>query len=230
MVRLYRHKCFINENGLLFLCEGKKGQIFDKRLCLPVSMKLKVLAEVHGSKASGQFKQEIVVGILLKRYFWPTMAVDFDEYHRARSAIFKMTVRLEKYRHSYGRRGQLHIGIKSSTLTSLDKSVTPNKYVLDVTDAFNHWITLLPLPNKEALTVAIAIFEYWVFVFGPMTTVHSDNGSEFISSVTQELIQLMQTKFHAGCSYHLQSQGIVQRVHRTIAKYLRIFVDKSTTN
>ena len=41
IVRLYGHKCFINENGLLYLCDGKKGQVFDKRLWVPVSMKLK---------------------------------------------------------------------------------------------------------------------------------------------------------------------------------------------
>ena len=72
------------------------------------------------------------------------------------------------------------------------KSVTPNKYILDITDAFAHWVTLVPLPNKEAITIATAIFEHWVCVFDPMTTIHSYNGSEFISSVTQELFKLMQ--------------------------------------
>ena len=65
---------------------------------------------------------------------------------------------------------------------------------------------------------------------GGRPRLHSDNGTEFISSVTQQLFQLMQTRFHAGCSYHPQSQGTVERIHRTIAEYLRIFVDESTTN
>ena len=60
-----------------------------------------------------------------------------------------------------------------------------------MTDAYTHWVTLVPNPNKEAITVATAIFEHWVCVFGPMSAVHSDNGSEFISSVTQELFKLM---------------------------------------
>ena len=71
------------------------------------------------------------------------------------------------------------------------KSITANKYVLDVTDAFTHWVVLVPLPDKQALIVATAIFEHWVCVFGPMSAVHSDNGSEFISSVTQQLFQLI---------------------------------------
>ena len=62
IVRLYGHKCFINENGLLYLCDGKKGQVFDKRLWVPVSMKIKVMSDAHGSYAAGHFKQELVVG------------------------------------------------------------------------------------------------------------------------------------------------------------------------
>ena len=87
------------------------------------------------------------------------------------------------------------------------KSVKSNKYILDITDAFTRWIVLVPLPNKEAITVATAIFEHCVCVFGPMNTVHSDNGTEFISSVTQELFKLIQAKSHLGCSYHSHSKG-----------------------
>ena len=233
IVRLYGHKCFINENGLLFLCDGKRGQVFDKRLWVPVNMKLLVMADAHGSQASGHFKQEIVVGTLLKQYFWPSMAVDVDEFVKACPQCH-----VQNDRQARRTRAQLRSpppATYRNQVVYVDligplKSVTPNKYVLDITDAYSHWVTLVPLPNKEALTVATAIFEHWVCIFGPMSAVHSDNGTEFISSVTQQLFQLMQTRFHAGCSYHPQSQGTVERIHRTIAEYLRIFVDESTTN
>ena len=233
IVRLYGHKCFINENGLLFLCDGKRGQVFDKRLWVPVNMKLLVMADAHGSQASGHFKQEIVVGTLLKQYFWPSMAVDVDEFVKACPQCH-----VQNDHQARRTRAQLRSpppATYRNQVVYVDligplKSVTPNKYVLDITDAYSHWVTLVPLPNKEALTVATAIFEHWVCIFGPMSAVHSDNGTEFISSVTQQLFQLMQTRFHTGCSYHPQSQGTVERIHRTIAEYLRIFVDESTTN
>ena len=99
-----------------------------------------------------------------------------------------------------------------------------------MTDAYTRYVTLVPLPDKKAFTVANAIFEKYVMVFGPPTNVHTDNGREFSNQVCDELYELIKARSHTGCAYHPQAQGIVERNHRTINEYLRIFVDNSTTN
>jgi len=39
-------------------------------------------------------------------------------------------------------------------------STNNNKYVLVLTDAYTKYVELVPLPNKEAITVATAIFHH----------------------------------------------------------------------
>ncbi len=45
-------------------------------------------------------------------------------------------------------------------------SDTGKKFILCITDAFTKYVELVALPNKEAATVAEAIFDKWICWFG----------------------------------------------------------------
>ena len=233
IIRLFGYKCFIDNSGLLFLCDGRRGQVFSKRLWVPVSMRQKVLSDAHGSLTSGHFKQEIVVGTLLQRYFWPSLAQDVEEFVTSCPECY-----IQQDRKARKTRTPLHpwpIPTYRNQIIYVDligplKSVTANRFVLDITDAYTRWTTLVAIPNKEAFTVAAAIFDNHTLQQGPCQAIHSDNGTEFVNQVCAELYRLIEAKSHTGCSYHPHAQGLVERVHRSVAEYLRIFVDESTTN
>lgn len=53
------------------------------------------------------------------------------------------------------------------------------KDVLSIIDHLTRSALLVPLPNKEALTVANALIERAIGIFGPPGTLHSDLGPEF---------------------------------------------------
>ena len=233
IIRLFGYKCFVDDNGLLFLCDGRQGQVFSKRLWVPVSMRQKVLSDSHGSTTSGHFKQAIVVGTLLQRYFWPSLAQDVEEFVKSCPECY-----IQQDRKARKTRTPLNpwpIPTYRNQIIYVDligplKSVTNNRFVLDITDAYTRWTILVPLPNKEAFTVAVAIFENHTLQQGPCQAIHSDNGTEFVNQIAAELFRLIEANSHTGCSYHPHSQGLVERVHRSVAEFLRIFVDESTTN
>ena len=233
ILRLFAPKAYIGDDGLLYLLDGKPGQMFQRRIWVPKAMRQLVLADAHGSQSSGHFAREMVVQKLLQQYWWPTIALDVDEFVSSCPECY-----IQDDRHARKTRSPLSpYPIPSyrnqylfCDLVGPLRSATPNKYVLDMTDAYTRWCTLVPIKNKLASTVAEAIFEKYVMVFGAIANICSDNGLEFANQVADELFRLIETKSHKGCSYHPHAQGLVERNHRTINEYLRIFVNESTTN
>lgn len=52
--------------------------------------------------------------------------------------------------------------------------------------------------------------------FGIATQISSDNGSAFILNVVKLVLQALKVKQRCGCVYHPRSQGVVERINRTL--------------
>jgi len=55
------------------------------------------------------------------------------------------------------------------------------KCVLCITDAFTKYAIINVIVNKDAETVADAIYKEWFSKFGILAQVHTDGGKEFIN-------------------------------------------------
>ncbi|VDI12320.1 Hypothetical predicted protein [Mytilus galloprovincialis] len=67
----------------------------------------------------------------------------------------------------------------------LKTSPNGNQYLFTASDMFSKYLLVLPIRNKDMLTVSNAVFSL-VSQFGVCETLISDQGSEFIGSCTQE--------------------------------------------
>lgn len=88
------------------------------------------------------------------------------------------------------------------------------KYILSVMDIFSRYVWLKALPNKAAGSVAkhlSIIFRE----FGEPKVVQHDRGKEFDGKVTQ-LLKTRNIKNIKSRPYHPQSQGKVERMHRSL--------------
>ena len=102
------------------------------------------------------------------------------------------------------------------------------KYVLCITDAFTKYVDFVALPNKEAPTVTQGIFERWFCRFGMPLDLVTDQGKEFCSQLSEDLLKLMQVSHLKTTAYHPQCNSQAEVANKTIAKYLDSFVDEST--
>ena len=94
------------------------------------------------------------------------------------------------------------------------------KYVAVLTCAFTKWVEVIPIANKEAVTVAKAIFEEWICRRGVMNLLVSDGGKEFANNILDELCKLMKCEKHVVSPYHPMANGQVERFNRDMRKYL----------
>jgi hypothetical protein len=102
------------------------------------------------------------------------------------------------------------------------------KFILCMTDALTKYVELVPLQNKEATTVAEAIFDKWICRFGAPLDLITDQGKEFCAKVSNNLLKKLGTNHLTTLPHHPQCNSQAEVANKTIAKYLASFCDNST--
>ena len=89
-------------------------------------------------------------------------------------------------------------------------------YLLTIVDRFSRWPEALPISSINAETVAETFYDGWVARFGCPTTVTTDRGSQFESRLMARLHELTGSNRIHTTAYHPASNGLVERLHRTL--------------
>ena len=103
--------------------------------------------------------------------------------------------------------------MKNSAVSKKGKTY---QYILTVQDVFSRYLWLRPLTGKSSKLVARELKKLYTEV-GPPRVIQSDNGGEFKQAVNL-LCKSLGVKIIRGSPYHPQSQGTVERSHRSLRK------------
>ncbi len=99
---------------------------------------------------------------------------------------------------------------------------TGNRYVLIVADYFTKWPEAFALPDQETGNVVEVLVKDVVCRFRVLPELHSDQGRNFESNIFAEMCGTLGiTKTHTTP----QSDGMVERMNRTLEAQLSMFVD-----
>ena len=163
--------------------------------------------------------------LIKNRYFWPSMDRDIAMW--CRECMNCQEAKVNRHTKSPAQSFSLpsprfqtvHIDIVGplptvKSLNSPDNS--PYKYILTMIDRATRWIEATPLIEITASSVARAFVESWLSRFGVPLHLITDRGSQFESELFTELSAI--TGFHRlrTTSYHPQTNGLVERMHRTL--------------
>lgn len=68
----------------------------------------------------------------------------------------------------------------------------------------------VPIPDKRATTIAKAIFENFILIYGPMKQLTTDHGTEYLNSTISELCKLLKINHITSTAYHHRSLGTIE--------------------
>ena len=109
------------------------------------------------------------------------------------------------------------------TIGPLPPDEEGNKYIIVIIDVFSRFIELYPCKNVTAEAATRAILQH-MGRYGPPGEILTDNGSQFIAEVTQQLIQVVDTLPIAILPYSHEENGIVERVNKEVIRHLRAII------
>jgi transposase InsO family protein len=99
-------------------------------------------------------------------------------------------------------------------------------YLLVFIDTLTGWIKAIPTNNKRVSTVATLLFKEIIPCFGLPVSLQSDNRPEFTSTVIQQLISYIESKWRFLIPYHPQSSGKVEKANHTLKNILPKFTQE----
>ena len=107
-------------------------------------------------------------------------------------------------------------------------STNGNKWILHVVCMATNYSVTVPIPNKEAKTVAKAFHDH-VIIGGPCVCpveILSDRGSEFLNSVFGAMTEQYNLKHLKTTAMHPTGNSQNERVHRTLGAILKTMLHK----
>jgi len=109
-------------------------------------------------------------------------------------------------------------------------TLTGNTYILTIQDDLTKYSMGIPIPNHQANTIAEAFVVNFVCAHGIPQTILTDQGTDFLSKIFTEVCKLLQINKINTSPFHPQTNGSLERSHRTLTEYLRHYVDKKLNN
>ncbi|KAK3107787.1 hypothetical protein FSP39_022147 [Pinctada imbricata] len=101
-----------------------------------------------------------------------------------------------------------------------------NKYILVVTDYFTKLTEIYPMPYMQAKTVADILVRAWIKRYGCPAELHSDQGRQYESLIFKEMCKLLEINKTRTTSLHPWSDGMVERMNRTVNDMLSKYIQK----
>jgi len=120
--------------------------------------------------------------------------------------------------------------VQIDTIGPLPKSAMGHEYAITIICELTKFLVAAPLPDKSAKSVAKAIVDNLILLYGPIKEILTDLGTEYKNQVMAELCKLLKINHKTSTPYHHQTVGTVERNHRTFNEYLRSYINSDKTD
>jgi transposase InsO family protein len=117
--------------------------------------------------------------------------------------------------------------INIDTIGPLPADDRGNQYLIVIIDCFSRFVELYEVPDTSARYAAQALLEHISRYCDP-EIILSDNGTQYVNSVIDELIKLMGPDHELTTAYSHEENGLVERANKEVMRHLRaILFDKN---
>ena len=199
----------------------------DKQLVAPLHLQTTVMKYLHTSRLGGHFGIKRTFESINRRVWWPGMRKDIELWCQNCDACQRRNLRMGSAKVPLY---QVPVGapfdrIAMDILSFTETTASGNKCVLVVSDYFTKWAEAYALPDHYSSTIAHVLVTEFFCRYGVPRVIHSDGGGEFRSNLMMDLYKLLEFYSTRTTPYHPQSDGLVERLNRTLVGMLSKFCE-----
>ena len=194
------------------------------RAVVPRSMAQAIIREAHDSALGGHQGIFRTHERIREDFWWPNMLGDIITHTRNCQTCQATSMKdappaspNQEYEQSRVPNERIHADL-FGPLKGADGS---NKYILGITDSFTKILRLATIPNKEAATVAMALWKDWMAIYGIPKIIVTDQGREFTNSLSKAIFSLLKVDHKLTSPYWPVCNQAQEHQNKTLAQFLR---------
>lgn len=166
--------------------------------------------------------------LITNKFYWPSMNKQIGMWAKTcikcqRSKVQRHTKSQLGTFQSGNRFEHIHVDLVGPLPTTADGY----RYLVTIIDRKTGWPEAFPIQDIHAEKVAKVIYEGWIVRFGCPIRITSDQGTQFESSIFNYLMKFLGIHRIHTTSYHPQSNGMVERWHRSLKSALMARLNNS---
>lgn len=187
-----------------------------------------LIKENHDTPSGGHVGINKLLQKLRRNYYWSNMKDSITKY-------VKNCISCRQNKHRIKTKEifeKTSTPIKPFELISMDtvgpitRSTKGNRYALTVQCDLTKYIITVPIVDKQASTLAKALVENLILIYGCPKIIKSDMGTEYKNEVFQQLCTILSINQKFATAYHPETIGALERSHRCLNEYLRQFINE----
>ena len=219
------------------------------RLAVPLSLRQEAFEACHNCEGAGHWSARATLARVRNYFIYPGMANDIVARCLnclpclQKQKATQLTEGQHKPDHTAGPLQKVYIDLygplpgvsryNSLQISPGKREETPKreemKYILTVEDDWSRFIDLIPIPAKDAGTVASALLDEFISRFGFPGELYSDQGKEFANKVCAALSELGRYHHDFSNPYNPQANR-AERFHRSLGSLMTANLDRTDVN
>ena len=224
--------CYYIKNGILM----RKWRPFDvpaddewavyHQIVVPKSYRHEILSIAHESPMSGHLGINKTYHKIINHFYWPGLRSDVSKYCKTchtcqmvgkpNQTIPKAQLQpIPAFDEPFSR-------ILIDCVGPLPRTKSGNEYLLTIMCTSTRFPEAIPLRNIKTKSTVKALIKFFTFV-GLPKSVQSDQGSNFMSGIFQQVMHELGIKQYRSSAYHPESQGALERFHQTLKNMIRSY-------
>jgi transposase InsO family protein len=189
--------------------EQSKPENKDKETTSNREERVQLLNRAH---LMGHFGFDSMVASLTQQgHYWLSMRKDAEQVCQDCIPCQRFNISKTGYHPMKNISAALPMDHLAIDLKDYPTSSAGNRYCLVIVDICTRFVWLHAIPNKEALTVARALWST-ISNFGFPKIIQSDNGTEFVNKFLKDLVKVSAIDHRLITAYHARANGSAERM------------------
>ena len=229
-----RNSLFIDSSRVLRLKVDNETPHFngDGLIVMPSHLTLSVLQYYHSEPVSGHLGINKTLKRVKSLFFWLNMNKTIVDFVRTCDTC-------QKHKHTnYTPKAPLKPIVSTQPWQLINIDVTGpmtttksgNRYIIVCIDHFSKYVEAIATSSYTAEITAKFILNRIVYRYGTPTNILTDQGTNFESSLIKSLCTSLKINKLRSTAYHPSTNGLVERVNRTIKQMLSCYVNYEHTD
>ena len=196
------------------------------QIVVPRAYRPEILNLAHETPMSGHLGVNKTYHKILNHFFWPGLKSDVSQHCKSchtcqivgkpNQTIPKTSLRpIPAFDEPFSR-------FIIDCVGPLPKTKSGCQYLLTIMCASTRFPEAIPLRNIKTKTIVTALVKFFTIV-GLPRSVQSDQGSNFMSGIFQQVMHELGIKQYKSSAYHPESQGALERFHQTLKNKIRSY-------